>query len=314
MHYKLSSMRRFSDSEKVTIRSLVTHYSLNPMQYILVNAYNDIFYKYKVKFDASQNGYLIFYRHSNDINIYDIGEVTNSIIETSLLIKYLVNNDLIILIDTNSVNQLREIGGSHKDESDIEVRIQLDKGIAEILLSSMNHRIFVSETLKFLVEDDFVTSEDKILESNRILTKQTIELTNSTNQQNKELRKQTEHTFELARQAEEQTSAARQQAEEAKEQTMIARKQTKVSIIALILSIISIICSYIFTHFVTMEVRIVEEQYNSLQSKFEEIKANTDSISKALTDSVIIKNKQLDVTVMSVMGKINAQDSQLPNK
>lgn len=294
-------MRRFSDKEKQIIRSIVTHYNINPNQYVLVNAYNDIFYAKKVKFDSANGGQLIFYRKESELDTADdLLDISNEILEISLLIKYLVSNDLIYEIDTNSVNRLTGISGFTVDKDDLAISMDIDPLVSSILLDSLNHRIFVSETLKVLVEDDFKTTEDKLLEDNRLLYIETRELNENTIKQIKETDYQTQVTIALHKQsviqseeakrladeAQKQTQEAIEQTSAAKEQAKESRKQTRFSIIAVVLSAIAIICSYCVARYVTMEVKVTEEQYSSVTNKLDSLNNNTEEILKHSTDTI----------------------------
>lgn len=299
-------MRRFSDSEKDTIRSIVSNYMSNPMQYVLVNAYNDIFYRCKVKFDAVNNQ-LTFYRKKDKIDLQcDLGVVIDQILETSLLLRYLEENNLIVLINTNSINKLDKIGGCIIEDDDEAIILSLDKSIASILSDSMNHRIFVSETLKVLVADNFMTPEDKILESNHRLTEETAKLSDVTNKQKEEIHEQTQHTITLAQRSEAQVNEAKRlvdeaekQTREAHEQTIAAqqqakesKRQTRLSYFAIFLSIVAIMCSYLVARFVTMDVKLVDEQYKCIDSTLNQIKEKQDNAILSISDSTSIPSKE----------------------
>lgn len=294
-------MRRFSDREKQIIRSIVTHYNKKPNQYLLINAYNDIFYAKRVKFDSANGGHLIFFRKGSEVDTADdLLDISNEILETSLLIKYLVSNDLIYEIDTNSVNRLTGISGFSEAEDDKQIVLDVDPLVSSILLDSLNHRIFISETLKVLVEDDFKTTEDKLLEDNNRLFVETRELNENTIKQIKETDYQTqvtialhkqsviqsEETKRLADEAQKQTQEAIEQTSAAKEQAKESRKQTKFSILAVVLSVVAIICSYCVARYVTMEVKVAEEQYSSVTNKLDSLNNYTEGILKHSTDTI----------------------------
>lgn len=294
-------MRRFSDKEKQIIRSIVTHYNINPNQYVLVNAYNDIFYAKKVKYDSANGGQIIFYRKESDLDTADdLLDISNEILEISLLIKYLVSNDLIYEIDTNSDNRLTGISGFTEDKDDLEISMDIDPLVSSILLDSLNHRIFISETLKVLVEDDFKTTEDKLLEENNRLYVETRELNENTIKQIKETDYQTQVTIALHKQsviqseeakrladeAQKQTQEAKNQTAAAEEQAKESRKQTKFSILAVVLSVVAIICSYCVARYVTMEVKVTEEQYSSVTNKLDSLNNNAKGILKHSTDTM----------------------------
>lgn len=293
-------MRRFSDSEKLTIKSIIELYDRDPSQYLLVNAYNDIFYKYRVEFDASKGSQLFFYRKQKSYSIDDIHAITGYIFETSLLIKYLISCDLIYEIDSNSNNRLNKISGFVKESDDIVIAVTVDKLIYDILFDSLNHSVFISETLRILVEDNFKTTEDKILESNENLNAVTRGLNTNTLEQIGKIDKQIHVTSNLydqsviqsneakrlADEAQNQTKEAKRQTTAAEQQAKESRKQTWFGFFAVVLSVVAIICSYYVARFVTMEVKVTEEQYSSMTHKLDSLNSITDSILKQSNDTI----------------------------
>ncbi len=253
-------MRRFSEKEKRIIVLILKNYEYDPYSYLLVNAYQDIFYSRRVKFKyggPNTKQFLSFYRNVNSENIIaDVFEIENHIMEVSLLLEYLETNHLIFLIDTSADNVLDEIGGFEPNENENEVRVPLDSNIANILFRSMNHRIYIGETLKSIVENNFRTIEDKLLEE-----------------------------------AQTQSIEAHKQSIEAANQSDEAKKQTKFSFIAIILSIISIICSILVPEISPMDVKLTDDQYNGICNKVEDNIVCVDSADIQQCDSMANSKK-----------------------
>lgn len=161
-------MRKFSQTEQKIIRNLVNHANGN-LSYVLANAYNDIFYKYKVEY---HKGYLTFYVQDDSNNIFDyILAVEKEIIDTSFLLGFLKENRYIHIINDDSKNQLDriEIGDLKKGLKPISKEI--DEKTSEIIVEALNHRVFISEDLVQLVNNDFKTIEEMALDEAREQTK-----------------------------------------------------------------------------------------------------------------------------------------------
>lgn len=162
-------MRRYSDTEKDTIKRIISDSS--NLTYVLVNAYNDIFYAKKVEYQYKGGGKLIFYKKDiTDFAVNELFEIENEILEVSLLLNHLEREGLIYLIEDSSDNNKLDIIGGFPTENLVPVGKSLDTNINEILHRSCNHRVFVNQTLKDLAMNDFKTVEDMTLEKACIQT------------------------------------------------------------------------------------------------------------------------------------------------
>ena len=160
-------MRKFSPKEQVIIRNLVNQAG-SSLSYVLANAYNDIFYRHKVEYN---NGFLIFYSEDiSKITADDILAVEKEIIDTSFLLDFLKENRYIHIIDDDSQDQLDSIGGFFKDGLE-SISKKLDAKTSEIIVEALNHRVFISEDLVQLVNNDFKTIEEMALDEAREQTK-----------------------------------------------------------------------------------------------------------------------------------------------
>jgi hypothetical protein len=158
-------MRRFSLTEQKVIRRLVDD-ARQSLDYVLANAYNDVFYQRRVKYS---NGELVFYLEDTNTlsDVDDILSVEKEIIDISILIDYLIKNRYIIIIeDPSGADPLKEIGGFLTDGL-TPVGKKIDTNVAKILDNAMNHRAFVSEDLVQLVQNNFKTVEDMALDEAR---------------------------------------------------------------------------------------------------------------------------------------------------
>lgn len=318
-------MRRFSEEEKETIRRMLWSYNNNPQQYILINAYNDIFYARKVSFDVNEGPFLILYRQKEDPNIIkDVFDVENHILTISLLIKYLTDEGLIYLLDTCSINTLEGIKGFNERDNEIPVRKQIDSTIFEILKNSLSKRIYIGETLKVLVADNFMTTEDKLYSQvlqlssdTTTLNKNTLDLVRESNSQTSVTTSLYSESIEQTKQAKEQVAAAQalataasRQATEAENQTVEARiqskeskKQTKNSYLALGLSLLAIAVSIAVAKFITMDVKVIDKQYEEVIQKLDSLSSKSSQKNTVPADSVFIKNNTLDVRIHSAKKK-----------
>ena len=158
-------MRKFSQTEQRTIRNLVNNAS-GSLSYVLANAYNDVFYQRRVKYSK---GKLIFYLEDvNTLNdVDDILSIEKEIIDISFLLDYLIKNRYINIIeDPSSADPLEEIGGFLADGL-TPIEKPIDSSVAKILENALNHRVFISEDLIQLVNNDFKTVEEMALDEAR---------------------------------------------------------------------------------------------------------------------------------------------------
>lgn len=312
------------------------------MSYLLVNAYRDIFNHLRVKFKYDPNAdqqQLVFYRDVNyqyDASILnDVRLVENNILETSLLLNYLEKEELIYLIEPSADSVLDEVGLFAVDSDEQMISVPLDSHVAFILFKSMNHRIYIGETLKCLVDDNFRSTQDKVLDETIKLTDETKNLNRNTERQINKIKdqnqiaflqfketqllseqakiqtqeavKQTQEAAKQSREAKLQTQEAANQSSEAKKQTQAAlnqlseaKKQTWLSISAVVLSVIAIMCSICVAKFITMDVRIMDDQYKQINNQVSRIRSSVDSIRIHAGDSIVVRKQTIDVNVVNL--------------
>ena len=146
-------MKHFTQREKNIIIGI--QQGTNFDSYVLTNAFADLLYDKGVAFD-SLKGFLQY--DGSKYNISSILQVERDLIETALLIQYLIDNQYIYLIKDSKEPPLPWIG----DPRSNPVGKAIPKDIADIINNSQV-RIFAMSSLADLVEDDFKTYEEKQL-------------------------------------------------------------------------------------------------------------------------------------------------------
>lgn len=152
-------MRSFSKEEQRVIDHIVNNASRS-LQYVLINAYYDIFYNNKVDYNVQNPGHLIFYRDYTSIDLDEILSIQQQIIIQSRLIQYLVDNRLIYLIENNSVNEIGNVA-NFITEGLTAINVPIDSITAEIIQDSLRHYIIVTQDLKNLVANGYISDEER---------------------------------------------------------------------------------------------------------------------------------------------------------
>lgn len=291
-------MRRFSEREKLAIKKM-TDGTTGSYSYVLVNSYDDIFFYRKVEFHYDEEqSVLAFYKEKpQDISSDNILEIENEILEVSLLIDYLRSNGLIYLIeDSKKEKPKRDIANFDKQNYPYEITKELDQKVATELYQSMNHRIFVGQTLKDYVANGFKTIEDLTFEEVRHQAEDTKNLVSEAQKQSKaaqeqvgEAKRQADAAELQVKEAEKQTRLVQTQTDNAQTQTKLAQKQTRsahwqtiISLVAVVLSIIAIIVGSVTSIWVakniTMDVRVDSTQVEHINNKLQTIENRIDSL------------------------------------
>ena len=167
-------MRKFSELEKSYIKHLVkkSDYQSN----FPINILDGLFVNRKVVFDAHKEDEpcLIFYRKENEEFSLpsEIKELNNAFMELASLIRYLKDQGLILQIDYNE-KRLVYPPVDDKDDDTLEkykreglhsIARKMDKIAADFLLECVNKSVFVGQTLKDLVDNDFKSIEERNLD------------------------------------------------------------------------------------------------------------------------------------------------------
>lgn len=152
-------MRCFSIEEQRVINYIVNNASRS-LQYLLINAYYDVFYTNKVNYDVTNPGYLKFYRDHTSIDLDEILSIQQQIIIQSRLIQYLADNRLIYLIEDNSVNEIGNVA-NFITEGLTAIDVAIDSITAEIIQYSLRHYIIVTQDLKNLVDNGYISDEGR---------------------------------------------------------------------------------------------------------------------------------------------------------
>ena len=153
-------MRCFSIEEQRVINYIVNNASRS-LQYVLVNAYYDVFYTNKVDYNVQNPRQLTFYRdYMSSIDIDEILSIQQQIIIQSRLIQYLVDNRLVYLIENNSVNKIGNVA-NFTTEGLTAINVSIDSITAEIIQDALHHYIIVTQDLKNLVANGYISDEER---------------------------------------------------------------------------------------------------------------------------------------------------------
>jgi len=164
-------VRKFSELEKSYIKHLVekSDYRSN----FPINILDGLFINRKVVFDAHKEDepYLIFYRKENEEFSLpaEVKELNNAFMELALLIRYLKDQGLIQQVDYKEKrliyppvnNKDDDTLKNYKREGLHSIAEKMDKIAADFLLECMNKSVFVGQTLKDLVDNDFKSIEER---------------------------------------------------------------------------------------------------------------------------------------------------------
>lgn len=163
-------MRKFSEQEKNTIK-LIVQGAENSLSYVLINAYNDIFYQQKVKYKVGSSD-LLFYRDHTSIHSDELLSIEKVIIEISILLNYLKENRYIYIIEEeHQTTEENNIVGKFNSNNLKCISMPIPQDISKILSEAATHRIFVSPDLIYLAENGFKTIEEETLEEAKKQTK-----------------------------------------------------------------------------------------------------------------------------------------------
>lgn len=163
-------MRQLSKNEKKIVQQLVNQSKYTTM-YLPINVFDDIFNGKDVGFDGgTQPMMLIFpYNQNGNPSSEELLVIYNEILERALLIDYLVKEGLVYMVPTgSSVGDTSEIGNISRLN---RVAMQIDSSVGDILLKCLNQPLYVSETLKDYVDNDFKSLEELALCESKKQTK-----------------------------------------------------------------------------------------------------------------------------------------------
>ena len=297
-------MRKFSELEKDYIKALVRG-SDDVKSNFPIKILDPIFVKYRFDFDANdpRNPHLIFWRNvSGGIDVDVIVEINMKLFEISMLIDFLKENGLIYTINFGMNKREWKPNGSTLGFNEVDYKI--DEKTSNALISCVNNAVFVGQTLKDMVQNNFKSIEEQTLEE----AKKQTELSNAALE---EARKQTVSANESLKETKKQTTAANQSLTEAQQQTQFARnslaeakKQTNRSTGAVIVAVVGVIVSIALSKCsVTLDedqelfskpIRVVDS--TMLELVVDSIKPNVVKASESLDNH----GKVLDLSVKNI--------------
>ena len=134
--------------------------------YLAINAYCDIFYRKKVEFVYQPSSVLNFYFQQPNIRTdAEVFSVTSEIYEISYLIDHLEKEGLIhhLTVGTSSGGSLNSISGFDKTGLS-SILVTLDPVVGKMIFDNLNYPIYVTQTLRELVVNNFKTLEEQSLD------------------------------------------------------------------------------------------------------------------------------------------------------
>lgn len=163
-------MRLFSEKEKQIINIILKGVA-SSRAYLPVNVYNDIFYGKNVEFVPSKMQLFFYVPNGHTMGHHHILDIYNEIIEISLLLDYLKKEGLLYQISMPSSNHLSTIGGGFNKNGLQGVAMAIDPNIGQIMLDSISNPIYVSQTLKDLANNNFLSLEGRALKEAKTQTR-----------------------------------------------------------------------------------------------------------------------------------------------
>lgn len=223
-------MRHFDIYEQRLIIQVITHAENNT--YILTNLYNSVFLSGDCRFEGDS----IFWKKfkSNDNDCVERGlNFEREIYRISFLIDDLLEEKYIYCIEDGN-EDISILGNlTSRDEREWElVSKKLSPIICDIIKKS-GRRVLVTENLRQLVRNNFLSVEGKMLqtaldeqEAIKVQCQDLDKLVDNAKLQTAEIRKQTKKITEQTQEAHKQTAEALVQTTEAQKQTTAALNQT----------------------------------------------------------------------------------------
>lgn len=169
-------MRKFSELEKNYIQELVKN-SNNPEENLPIKILDKLFQENFIEFNGNDasNPYLLFWCKQEDFSenkVKAIISVCNKIYEVSFLIDYLSDNGLARKISYNKEKDLKWNDGNDYAELGLKsFQCKIDDSVASVLIECINCSVYVSQTLKDLVDNNFKSLDEKALDEAKKQTK-----------------------------------------------------------------------------------------------------------------------------------------------
>lgn len=157
-------MRKFSETEKQYIRTLCEE-TRTHISYLPINLLESTLVNYRVSYTTGADT-LDFQREEGNVNIDEIIDIENKALELSLLLDYLEKCGLIKYVNNNVSNGNDDVitVGIRIPENQVYISEQIDPIVTEQLTKAATHRVFVSHTLRELVQNQFKSMEDMMLD------------------------------------------------------------------------------------------------------------------------------------------------------
>lgn len=158
-------MRKFSELEKKIIKSLVEGAN-DVKSNFPINILDKWFCTYKFDFYGNnpEKPILIFrVPKGSVVKVDDVISISMKLFEISMLLNFLEENGLIQLINYNGI-VLREWTPNGNITNYDNLTYVIDKKVADALVKCINNSVFVGQTLKDMVDNDFKSIEEQALD------------------------------------------------------------------------------------------------------------------------------------------------------
>ena len=167
-------MRKFSAKEQEFIKKLVEN-SRNTKDNYPINILDKFFLSHKFDYDGRNPScpcIEVWAPNIQAVNIDTIVDISISLFEVAMLLKYLKDEGLIYTINYNAnYSVIREWKANGVIPGYVKCSYRIDARTSDALIECINYAVFVGQTLKDLVDNDFMTIEERSLNEAKIQSK-----------------------------------------------------------------------------------------------------------------------------------------------
>mgnify|MGYP003291582601 CR=1 FL=1 len=161
-------MKIFTDSEKNAIKYIIRTSDENG--FVIANLFEDCFYKYKVRYSFDKKS-LIFYRNIDSLELDDMLGLERFIIDRTFLVKYLIEQEYVIEVEDEHPKDYPKYLGNFDTQGLAPVEKKLSTEIAKLINDHSFKRAYISNKLIDLVNNDFLSLEQQMLEEAKLQTR-----------------------------------------------------------------------------------------------------------------------------------------------
>lgn len=161
-------MKTFTDDEKNVIKYIIQTSDENG--FVIANLFEDCFYRYKFRY-SFENKSLIFYRSIDSVELDDMLGLERFIIDRAFLIKYLIEQEYIIEVEDEHPEEHPKSLGDFDTQGLVPIGKKLSSEISKLINNHSFKRAYISNKLIDLVNNDFLSLEQQMLEEAKQQTK-----------------------------------------------------------------------------------------------------------------------------------------------